>query len=259
MEFKTLLFKKEEGIGTITFNRPQVMNAFNTELLKELSQAVDMADYDEEIRVLMFTGNDKVFAAGGDLASLSTANPLSIQARGGIALKIYEKLTTMDKPTMAVMAGMALGGGCELALACDIRIAAEGTLIGLLEINVGLMPGSGGTVRLQKIVGPGWAKYMTMTGESIDTDTAFKIGLVTVVVPPENLMAVANKIATRLARKAPIAMASIKKSIDNAGDVDQYSAIRFEQKNFALLFATEDTKEGIAAFLEKRRPVFKGK
>lgn len=259
MDYNSIILEKNKSIATITFNRPKAMNAFNTELLTELLHAVEDVAGDDEIRVLIFTGNDKVFAAGGDLSSMSTANPTNIQKRGAASRKIYETVETMDKPVIAAMSGYALGGGCELALACDFRIAADTLQIGLPEIGVGLMPGAGGTVRLAELIGSGWAKYMLMTGGNIDAHTALSIGLVNKVAPVESVLEEANSLALKLAKKAPISLASIKRSIYNAQNSGLASAIQFEQKVFALLFATEDTREGIAAFNEKRKPKFKGR
>jgi len=259
MELKNLLYTKEEGIGIITLNRPEVMNAINYEVLKELSTLIDTIAADNDVKAVILTGSRKFFAAGADISYMSQANNLEVEAFVNFAHEVMNKITELDKPVIAAVAGLALGGGCELILSCDIRIAAEGAKIGLPEINLGLYPGGGGTQRLARLVGSGWAKHMLMTGRPINADTAFKIGLVTEVVPEENLMEAAKKLALELASKSTIAMRLMKKCINYGENVDLSSGCLFEQKTFAFLMCTEDAREGMKAFLEKRKPDFKGK
>jgi enoyl-CoA hydratase len=259
MNFKNLLYQKEDAVGIITLNRPKVYNATNTELIGELSSLVESIERDDDVRAVILTGGDKVFAAGGDIEFMSKATPLEMEAFIGLGHKTYDQIANSNKPVVAAIAGMALGGGCELALACDIRIAADDAKFGQPEINLGIIPGAGGTQRLTRAVGPGWAKHLIMTGKVIDAEAALKIGLVTEVVSPDQLMSRAKKIAADLASKSPVAMRLAKSSINNGWNSSLDSALLYEQKVWALLFATEDQKEGMKAFLEKRKPDFKGK
>lgn len=258
MEFKTLLYEKEGGIGIITFNRPQVMNALNGQTLTELSFLLDSIRTDEQVKCVIVTGGPKVFAAGGDIAYMAKINPLECEKFITQVHLAMHKIAGLEQPVIAAMAGLALGGGCEVALACDIRIAAEGTQIGLPEINLGLFPAGGGTQRLTRVVGIGWAKDMILTGDPVNTDTALKIGLITRVVPADKLMDEARKLAAKLAAKAPISLRVTKQCLNNSLTTDLAAGLLFEQKSFAFLAATEDQKEGLQAFLEKRSPVFKG-
>ncbi len=258
MHLENLLYEKEADIGIITLNRPKVYNATNTELLGELDALMQAIDRDDEIRAVVLTGGEKVFAAGGDIEFMSRATPLEMEAFIGLGHKAYDKIDNSDKPVIAAIAGMALGGGCELALACDIRISTEDAKFGQPEINLGIIPGAGGTQRLTRTVGPGWAKYLIMTGKIIDAQQALNIGLVTEIVPPDQLMTKAKKMARELASKSPVAMRLAKSSINNGANSSLSSALLYEQKVWAFLFATEDQKEGMNAFLEKRKPQFKG-
>lgn len=259
MEFKTLLYAKENGIGTITLNRPKAFNALNDELMAELGQLVDAIAADDEVKAVIITGGQKAFAAGGDIGYMLKADTLQAEAFIDLCHATIDKIADLDKPVVAAIAGLALGGGCELAMGCDIRIAAEGTRFGQPEINLGIMPGAGGTQRLARLVGPGWAKQLIFTGDPIDAETALRIGLVTKVVPAENLMEEAQKLAGKLASKGPIAMRMAKKCINYGENVDLPSGLLFEQKTWAFLFSTEDQTEGMKAFVEKRKPEFQGK
>ncbi|GAB6181909.1 short-chain-enoyl-CoA hydratase [Desulfotomaculum defluvii] len=258
MELNTLLYEKDSGIGVITLNRPKTLNALNDELIKELSILIDNISEDDEVQAVIISGGDKVFAAGGDIAFMLNAGPLMAEEFIEAIRKTVDKIDHLDKPVIAAVNGLALGGGCELALACDIRIAAEGATFGQPEINLGIIPGAGGTQRLTRTVGPGWAKHMVMTGMLIDTDTAFKIGLITKIVPKDQLMNEAKKIAKVLATKSPIAMKEAKRCINYGMNVDLPSGLTHEMKSWVFLFSTEDQKEGMKAFLEKRKPMFKG-
>ena len=258
MDFNTLLFEKNEGIGVLTLNRPKQLNALNDELLQELSDIMDVIAADKEVKALIITGGSKVFAAGGDIAFMSTADFLSAESFITMCNQAFDKVAKLEIPVVAAIAKMALGGGCELSVCCDIRIASEGTIFGQPEINLGIIPGAGGTQRLQRLLGVGWGKYITMLGEPFDTDTAFRIGLINKVVPLDDLMTEAMRVANALAAKSPVALTALKKSINYGVNVDLNSGLLYEQKTFASLFATEDQKEGMKAFLEKRKPVFKG-
>jgi enoyl-CoA hydratase len=259
MDFKTLIFEKENGIGIITLNRPKAFNALNDELVKELGLLVDEIAADATVKAVIVTGGSKVFAAGGDINYMLNADPLIAEAFIGKCHEAMDKLENLDKPVIAAIAGMALGGGCELALACDIRIASEEAIFGQPEINLGIMPGAGGTQRLAKIVGMGWAKQLIYTGDNVKAAEALQIGLVTKVVSGEALMDEAKKLAGKLASKGTIAMRMAKKCINYGMSVDLKSGLLFEQKIWAFLFSTEDQKEGMKAFVEKRKPQFKDK
>ncbi|NSW83120.1 MAG: enoyl-CoA hydratase/isomerase family protein [Syntrophothermus sp.] len=259
MEFKTLLFEKDTGIGILTLNRPKQLNAINGEMLTELSNAMDNIAADDEVKVLIITGGEKVFAAGGDIAFMSGADSLTAESFIALCHQAFDKIANLEKPVVAAIAGMALGGGCELSLCCDIRICSEDAKFAQPEINLGIIPGAGGTQRLARLLGPGWCKYLTMLGDPIDADTALRLGLVAKVVPPDQLMNEAKKIAAKLAAKPPVALHVLKKAINYGMNVDLASGLAFEQKVFALLFSTHDQKEGMKAFMEKRKPVYKGR
>lgn len=259
MEYKTLLCEVDEGIGTLTLHRPKVLNAINGELLQEMSGALDVFAKDKNIKAVILTGGSRVFAAGADIAFMSEATPLEAESFVQLCHETIDKITKLDKPVIAAIAGLALGGGCELTLACDIRIAAEGSKFGLPEINLGLYPGGGGTQRLARLVGPGWAKHLLMTGTPIDESLAFNIGLVTKVVFAEDLMKEARSMALQLTEKSATAMRLMKNCIDYGENVDLSSGCLFEQKVWALLLSTEDAHEGMKAFLEKRKPGFIGR
>ncbi len=259
MEFKTMLYEKEGNIGIMTLNRPKVMNALDIDVLIDLTSILDIIEADDEVKAVILTGSPKVFAAGGDIAYMLTVTATDVEKFIAKTHAIFNRIESFCKPIVAAIAGLAFGGGVEIALACDIRIAAEGSMLGVPESNLGLFPAAGGTQRLSKIVGLGWAKDMVLTGEPITVDTAHRIGLITRVVKPENLMAEAKKVATLLASKAPITANITKQSLNNSIHADLGSALLFDQKCFAYLFATEDHTEGLKAFIEKRKPEFKGK
>ncbi|HBQ86058.1 MAG TPA: enoyl-CoA hydratase [Syntrophomonas sp.] len=259
MELKTLLYQKENGVGIITLNRPKTMNAINDKLIEELSVVMDAISADPEVQAVIITGGEKAFAAGGDISFMSTADPLGAEKFVESIKTVFDKIDNLAQPVIAAISGLALGGGSELALACDIRLAAEGSLIGQPEINLGIIPGAGGTQRLTRTVGPGWAKYMVMTGLPIDAETALKIGFVTAVVPKNQLLNEAKKIAQILVSKSPLAMKAAKRCLNLGSNVDLPSGLAYEIKNWASLFSTEDQKEGMKAFLEKRKPHYKGR
>lgn len=259
MDLQSLLYEEDGPLRIVTLNRPKTMNALNDELISELSWVMDDIAADSEAQAVILTGNEKCFAAGGDIAFMSQANPLEAEVFVESVRQAFRKIELLDIPVVAAISGLALGGGCELALACDIRIAAEGTMFGQPEINLGIIPGAGGTQRLTRTVGTGWAKQLIMTGQMIDAAAALQIGLVTQVLPVAELQAGARKLAFTLCSKPPITMKAAKRCINFGQNVDLASGLEYEIKSLSFLFATEDQKEGMKAFLEKRKPAFKGR
>ncbi len=259
MDWQTLHYEKENSLGIINFNRPQVLNAMNEAMVDELIVLLEEIEKDDEVKCLILYGGMRAFVAGGDIAYMSTVNAVECEKFIDKTQQMMDKIASFNKPVIAAMAGLALGGGCELALTCDIRIAAEGTIMGVPESNLGLFPAAGGTQRLTRVVGIGWATHMILTGDPIDTDTAMKIGLITKVVPGEQLLEEAKNLAAKLAAKSPLTTKVTKQCLKNAISTDLPTGLMYEQKAFAFLFATEDKKEGVTAFLEKRQPNFTGR
>ncbi|HKZ94852.1 MAG TPA: enoyl-CoA hydratase-related protein [Candidatus Bathyarchaeia archaeon] len=260
IEFKNTLYEKNEGIATITINRPDALNALDQETIMEISVRLEDAEKDENIRVMVITGaGDRAFSAGADLRMMKGASPV----RGADLARVGQHLTTQveacSKPVIAAINGFALGGGLELAMACDIRVASETAQIGQPEINVGLIPGWGGTQRLPRFVGKGIAKEMIFTGRRIDARTAERHGLVNTVVPADQLQAKVKELAIELTGKPPIALKYCKKLINDSTETHPDAGLWQEAEAFGLVASTEDFNEGVTAFLEKRKPVYKGK
>lgn len=259
MEFETIILEISGQTAVITLNRPKNLNAINTTLLAEVEAALEHIGSDETIRALVITGGKKVFAAGADVKEiirLNTPAEAQIFVRG--IHKCFNRLEEMEIPVIAAISGFAFGGGCELALACDWRIAAESATFALPEINLGIMPGAGGTQRLPRLIGTGLAMEMLLTGTPVTAQRAYETGLVNTIVASEDLMAEAMKTAKMLASKPGFALKMIKKSVKNGMNTDLKSAIDYEARCFEMLFSTHDQKEGTAAFMEKRKPNFKG-
>ncbi len=261
MEYESILVTCEEAIATITFNRPKVLNALSRLTMRELSAAIDELDQDPNVRCIILTGaGEKAFVAGADINELraigSAADGAAFARRGQ---DILFKIENLDKPVIAAINGYALGGGCELAMACDIRVAADTARLGQPEINLGLIPGYGGTQRLTRLVGKGRAKWLILTGEMITAQEALRIGLVDVVVPAGQLMDRAREFAKTIAAKAPLAVAWAKRSINIGSETDLVTACAYEASQFGLVCGTADRIEGTSAFLEKRPPRFQGK
>ena len=257
--YKNLRYCKEGIIGVLTLDRPMAYNAVNEDMIDELSIVLDGLNADPEVKAVVVTGGTKVFAAGGDIKYMADASSQEMEHFITKCHATVDKISNSSKPFIAAVSGMALGGGCELALACDIRIASINAIFGQPEINLGIIPGSGGTQRLARLVGEGWAKYLIFSGKSIDAKKSLEIGLVQEVVEVSDLLDTAKKLATSLAKKSPIAMGVAKTCINYGRNTDLPSALAFERKAWALLFSTEDQKEGMNAFLEKRNPKFSGK
>ncbi len=261
MAYKTIIYEKAGHVATITLNRPEKLNALSPELIGELYDALQSADDDESVRVIILTGGETVFAAGADLGAMDAASPDVVQALKlrFAARNPFDYIEQIGKPVIAAVAGYALGGGCELAMCCDFRIAADNAKFGQPEIRVGLIPGAGGTQRLPRLIGMTKAKQLIMLGETIDADEAERLGLVNAVVPAEALPDEAKKLADRLAAKPPFGLRLAKLVMNMGADRDLPSALALERQAFAMLFATEDQKEGVRAFNEKRKPEFKGR
>jgi len=260
MGFKNLKLDRDNKILIITINRPQVLNALNTETLKELREALEYACQNSTIRVIIITGSgEKSFSAGADINELKNLTPLEAWNFMILGQEVFNKIENLEKPVIAAVNGYALGGGLELALSCDIIIACKKAKFGHPEINLGNIPGWGGTQRLPRLIGCKLAKQMILTGDIIDADTASKIGLVNEVVDKEELMEAAKKLAHKLSLKAPIAVKLAKWAINRSLDTNLTTGLAFERVSVAFCFTTKDQREALNAFFEKRRPIFKGK
>ncbi len=259
MAHKNILFDVENGIATITFNRPKALNALSTALLSEFSAALDSVEADPSIRVLILTGaGEKSFVAGADITEINTLNALQAKhfARNGQA--VISRLQDLPIPVIAAVNGFALGGGCEMALACDFIYASETAKFGLPEINLGIIPGFGGTQRLPRRVSPGRAKELVFTGTMIDAEAAERMGLINRVCPAESLMEEVMKTAGLIATKGRVSLRAAKQAVNTGLNTDLASGLAFEAETFALCVSSEDAKEGTDAFLQKRKPEFKG-
>lgn len=251
MEFIT--YEVEGQIGIITINRPKALNALNSAVLDELDKTLDAVDQ-EAIRCLILTGaGEKSFVAGADIGEMSTLTKAEGEAFGKKGNDVFRKLETFPIPVIAAVNGFALGGGCEISMSCDIRICSENAVFGQPEVGLGITPGFGGTQRLARIVGTGKAKEMIYGARNIKAEEAYRIGLVNNVYPAEELMPAAKKLASTIARNAPIAVRNCKRAINEGIQVDMDQAIVIEEKLFGSCFETCDQKEGMSAFLEKRK------
>ena len=251
MEFIT--YEVEGQIGIITNNRPNALNALNSAVLDELDKTLDAVDQ-EAIRCLILTGaGEKSFVAGADIGEMSTLTKAEGEAFGKKGNDVFRKLETFPIPVIAAVNGFALGGGCEISMSCDIRICSENAVFGQPEVGLGITPGFGGTQRLARIVGTGKAKEMIYGARNIKAEEAYRIGLVNNVYPAEELMPAAKKLASTIARNAPIAVRNCKRAINEGIQVDMDQAIVIEEKLFGSCFETCDQKEGMNAFLEKRK------
>ncbi|WP_312167314.1 enoyl-CoA hydratase [Phenylobacterium sp.] len=257
MSYETLIVETTEGVTLIRLNRPEALNALNSQLLAELSAALDAAEADEAVRCLVITGSDRAFAAGADIKEMSTktyAEMFKQDFFGASARRIEQ----FRKPIIAAVAGYALGGGCELAMLCDFIIAAESAKFGQPEINLGVAPGIGGTQRLTRFVGKSKAMEMILTGRMMDAAEAERAGLVSRVVPSDQLIGEAMAAATRIAGQSPLAVMMNKELVETAYETTLSTGVAVERRLFHSLFAFDDQKEGMAAFVEKRKPDFKG-
>jgi enoyl-CoA hydratase len=256
LAYETILVEIEEGIGTITLNRPEVLNALNNQVFIELGEAAERLNADESVRVVIITGGEKVFAAGADIKQMASATAVDVSTSRRPSLKTYNFIENMHKPVIAAIAGYALGGECELTLVADVRIAAENAQFGLPEIKLGILPGAGGTQRLPRLIGAGKAKELIFSGDFISAEEALRIGLVNKVVPTDQLIIEAKKMARKFASRGAVALQFAKTCVNEGLRMDLDMGLQYEHKCFSLLFATEDQKEGMKAFIEKRKPNF---
>ncbi|MFW6080585.1 MAG: enoyl-CoA hydratase/isomerase family protein [Desulfosalsimonas sp.] len=259
MPYETILMDTTEGVATITVNRPKSLNALNSQVVEELLEAVGEIERNQEIRAVIITGaGEKAFVAGADISELAKLNPVSAKHFASRGHQLMLKLESLPVPVIAAVNGFALGGGLELAMSCDFIYAADNARVGQPEINLGIIPGFGGTQRLARLVGKNLAKEMVMTGMMLSADEAEKKGIVNRVVPAAELMETAEKTARTISQKGRLSVYAAKQAVNNGLDADLKTGCEIEINAFSLCMASPDAKEGTAAFLEKRKPEFKG-
>ncbi|MDJ0666858.1 MAG: enoyl-CoA hydratase-related protein [Desulfobacterales bacterium] len=259
MTFTHITYALEDAIAVITFNRPKALNALNAALLAEFGEALDDIENDPGIRVLILTGTgERAFVAGADITEINQLGPLGAKHFARRGAESISRLCALPIPVMAAVNGFALGGGTEMALACDFIYAAQSAKFGLPEINLGIIPGFGGTQRLPRLIGPGLARELIYTGRMIDAEEALQLGLVNRVCPDDQLMATARETAQVIAAKGRVSLRAAKYAINNGLNVDLASGLALENDAFALCLASPDAQEGTGAFLEKRAAVFTG-
>lgn len=257
MEFKHLILSRDGNVGILTISRPKALNALNTEVLQELDVALDDLANDKDVYVIVLTGEGKAFVAGADVVEMKDMTPEEAKEFAEKGCRVFRKLETINKPVIAAVNGYAFGGGCELAMACDIIIAGEQAKFGLPEVSLGITPGFGGTQRLPRIVGTKIAKEIIFTGGTIGAQEAQRIGLVNRVVPPNTSLQTAIEMGKIIASKGQIAVRNTKVAIDRGIETNIEKGIEIENQMFAGCFESNDQKEGMTAFIEKRKPIFK--
>lgn len=258
MEFKNLEIKREGKIAIVTISREKALNALNAETIKELKTFFHNHWGDDSVLGIIITGAGKAFVAGADVKELAQCDVISAEETSRIGLHLMHLIENFPRPVIAAVNGFALGGGCELAMACDIRVVSEKAKFGQPEVSLGIIPGYGGTQRLARLVGRGKAKQLIFTGDIIDGTEAYRIGLADEVCPPEELMDKALEMANKIVAKAPIAISKAKECINKGLDVDLSTGCDIEKISFGTIYGTTDCKEGLNAFLEKRKAEFKG-
>jgi enoyl-CoA hydratase len=257
IDMETIILEEEGPIGIVTLNRPEALNALNRQVFSDLISVFTRIEKAVMPKVVILTGaGDKAFVAGTDVVEMENLSSLQAKEYALFARQALDKIYGLDRPVIAALNGFALGGGCELAMACDIRIASETARLGQPETNLAIIPGSGGTQRLPRLVGPSKAKHLIFTGEMIDAATALNLGLVDKVVPHDQLMIEAKKVASTIARKSKICLAMAKAAINRGMEMELQRGLDYEIECFAHCFSTKDQKEGMRAFLEKRKPDF---
>lgn len=256
---ENILYKVEGAIAEITVNRPKALNALNSQTITELGSVVSELADNKEVKVVIITGaGQKAFVAGADIKEMRDMNAIEGRAHARLAQKVFSVIENMPQLVIAAVNGFALGGGCELSMACDLRLASSKAKFGQPEVTLGITPGFAGTQRLPRLVGKGIAKEMIFTGDMIDAQEAYRIGLVNKVYEPEELLIKAKELATKIISRGIYAVSLAKSAINNGMNMDTESAYNFEADIFGLCFATEDQKEGMDAFMEKRKAEFKG-
>ncbi|WP_416044731.1 short-chain-enoyl-CoA hydratase [Clostridium tyrobutyricum] len=255
---ENVILKEENGIAEVIINRPKALNALNSETLKELGSIIDDIHVNDNIKAVIITGSgEKSFVAGADIAQMSKLNSIEATKFSRLAQNVFSKIENLPKLVIAAVNGFALGGGCELAMACDIRFASKKAKFGQPEVNLGILPSFGGTQRLPRLVGKGIAKELIFSTDMISANEAYRIGLANKVYEPEELLTKAKEFAQKVMTKSPVGVRLAKASINNGLDVDLEAGLKYEANSFGLCFSTEDQKEGMKAFLEKRKANFK--
>ena len=257
MTYKTILSEKKESVGVITLNRPEAMNALNGALMTELIAALSAFDADDEIGAIVIAGSERVFAAGADISEMSKMSAVEMLTSSFV--EMFDGIRDIKKPIIAAVSGYALGGGCELAMSCDMIVASEKAKFGQPEINLGVIPGAGGTQRLTRAVGKAIAMEMVLNNRTLSAKEALEFGLVNSVVPVDEYLEKALKLAKRISVRAPLALRQAKDSVNKAYELSLTEALEFERRAFYFLFTTEDQKEGMTAFVEKRSAEWQGK
>jgi len=257
MPYETILTQVEDRVGLIRLNRPKQLNALNAQLMEELTTALEVFDGDESVGCIVITGNERAFAAGADVKEMAGASAVEMLTRDAIAR--WDRIKQIKKPIVAAVSGWCLGGGCEIAMTCDIIVASESAQFGQPEIDLGVMPGAGGTQRLARAIGKSKAMEMVLTGRSMSARAAEQAGLVSRVVPVEVYLDEALALAGEIASKAPVAVRLAKEAVNRVYETPLADGLDYERRLFYYLFATEDQKEGMQAFIEKRQPAWKGR
>ena len=262
MSFETILYEKEGGIGIITLNRPKQLNAITFKLKEEVSGLLDEIEKDDDIKVVIITGGSKAFCAGADIkerSGIRQAQPEYYFNQRKTHVDFYGKIENFEKPVIAAVSGVAVGGGCEISLACDFRIASETARFGVPEVKLGMIPAGGGTQRLPRIIGVGRAKELLFTGDFIDAHESLRVGLVNKVFPVDQLMEETKTLALKIANNPPLSVKYAKRCVNVGIQLDLMSGLDYETQCASVLTTSEDRIEGFQAFVEKRKPVFKGR
>ncbi len=256
--YQTIKFESKAGIGYLSLNRPEVRNAISAEMIAELLDIVQDIEKDNDLRVLILTGNGKAFMAGADIAELKRMKPMDILRWNEGIVRIASRIENLRQPVIAAINGAAMGGGLELVIACTFRIIAQSAKVGLPEVKLGIIPGAGGTQRLPRLIGISNATEMILTGDIVGAERALELGIVNQVAADDGVIQAAEKLARRIMANAPLAVEMAKNALDVGKDLPLEQAVQYSQKNCVVCFSTADMQEGMSAFLEKRKPDFKG-